>query len=136
MWHAQHTLETTARPERVWNLVQRVDAWPQWDSGLAAAELAGSFRPGARGRVSTHGHGQRAFRLGPVEPPLGFTASVRLPLGEVRHIHRQEETPLGTRLTHRVEIHGPLAWLYGLSLGRRLREGLAPGLRRLAQLAS
>jgi hypothetical protein len=136
MWHAQHTLETTARPERVWDLVQRVAAWPQWDAGLAAAELAGSFSSGAQGTVRMSGHGRRTFRLGPVVPALGFTASVRVPLGEVRHIHSQEGTPMGTRLTHRVEIHGPLAWLYGLGLGRRLREGLAPGLRRLAQLAS
>ena len=65
-----------------------------------------------------------------------LTALVRLPLAEVRHIHRQETTAIGTRLTHRIEISGPLSWLYGWSLGRRLRDDLAPSMRRLARLAS
>ena len=43
---------------------------------------------------------------------------------------------MGTRLTHRIEISGPLSWLYGWSLGRRLKEDLAPSMRRLARLAS
>jgi len=61
---------------------------------------------------------------------------MKFPLAEVRHIHLQETSEIGTRLTHRIEISGPLSWLYGWSRGRRLRESLAPSMRRLARLAS
>ena len=136
MWHAEHTLETTARPERIWEQLQEVAAWPRWDTGLAGAELTGAFSAGARGTVSFPGRAARAFQLSAVTAPTDLVALTRLPLAEVRHIHHQEGTPLGTRMTHRIEIHGPLAWLYGWSLGRRLRDGLAPSMRRLARLAS
>jgi len=49
MWHAEHTLDTTAQPERVWELMQLVADWPQWDTGLTWAELPGTFAPGAQG---------------------------------------------------------------------------------------
>jgi hypothetical protein len=136
MWHAEHTLETTATPERVWALMQKVAAWPEWDAGLAWAELTGAFAAGAQGRVKSPSDGPRAFLLAAVDAPSGFTALTRFPLAEVRHIHHQERTAIGTRLTHRVEISGPLSWYYVWSVGRKLREGLAPGLRRLARLAS
>jgi hypothetical protein len=136
MWHAEHTLETTARPERVWEQMQRVDSWPQWDTGLAWAELSGDFSAGAQGTMKFRSEGPRTFRLCAVRPNHGFTALMKLPLAEVRHIHHQEITPMGTRMTHRIEMRGPLAWLYWWSMGRRLREGLAPGMRQLARLAS
>ena len=78
----------------------------------------------------------RYFLLSAVVAEPGFTALIRVPLAEVRHIHWQETSQIGTRMTHRIEIRGPLSWLYGWSLGRRLREGLAPGMRALARLAS
>jgi len=136
MWHAEHTLDTTAQPERVWAQLQQVDRWPLWDPGLAGAELTGGFAAGAQGTMTFRHEGPRSFQLAAVAPPHGFTALTRLPLAEIRHIHRQETSEMGTRMTHRIEIRGPLAWLYGWSLGRRLKEGLAPGLRALARLAS
>lgn len=136
MWYAEHTLETTARPERIWEQLQEVAAWPQWDTGLDGAELAGAFSAGAHGTVRLPRRGPRAFQLSAVAAPTDLVALTRLPLAEVRHIHHQEGTPMGTRMTHRIEIRGPLAWLYGLSVGRRLRDGLAPSMRRLARLAS
>jgi hypothetical protein len=136
MWHAEHTLETTARPERVWEQLQEVAAWPQWDTGLDGAELAGAFSAGACGTVRLPRRGSLVFRLSAVAAPTDLVALTRLPLAEVRHIHHQEGTPMGTRMTHRIEIRGPLAWFYGLGVGRRLRDGLAPSMRRLARLAS
>jgi hypothetical protein len=136
MWYAEHTLETTAQPEQIWALMEKVASWPQWDTGLTWAELPGSFTPGAQGSMKFRSESPRSFLLSAVVAEHGFTALIRFPLAEVRHIHRQETSQIGTRLTHRIEIRGPLSWLYGWSLGRRLREGLAPGMRRLAQLAS
>lgn len=136
MWHAEHTLETTAPPERIWEQMQAVSDWPRWDTGLAWAELPGAFATGAQGTVKFQSEGPRPFRLASVNAQRGFTALTRLPLAEVRHIHRQETSPMGTRLTHRIEISGPLSWFYALGLGRRLREDLAPSMRRLARLAS
>jgi hypothetical protein len=136
MWHAEHTLETTAPPERIWAQMQMVANWPQWDTGLSWAELPGSFSAGAQGSMKLSSEEPRAFLLASVSAQHEFTALIRLPLAEVRHIHHQETSAIGTRLTHRIEIRGPLSWFYGMGLGRRLRDDLAPSMRRLARLAS
>ena len=136
MWHAEHTLDTTAPPDRVWAQMERVSDWPRWDTGLAWAELPGAFSAGVQGSMKFLGDNPRPFLLSAVSAEQEFTALVRLPLAEVRHIHHQESSAIGTRMTHRIEIHGVLSWLYGWSLGRRLREDLAPSMRRLARLAS
>ncbi len=136
MWHAEHTLDTTAPPERIWQQIQQVSDWPRWDTGLTWAELPGTFSTGAQGSMKFRSEGPRSFLLATVTVQQSFTALTKLPLAELRHIHHQETSAIGTRLTHRIEIRGPLSWLYGWSLGRRLREDLAPSMRRLARLAS
>lgn len=138
MWHAEHTLDTTAPPDRIWQQMQQVSDWPRWDTGLISAELPGGFAVGAQGSMKFRSENPRAlpFLLLAVSAEHGFTALTRLPLAEVRHIHVQETCEIGTRLTHRIEIRGPLSWLYGWSVGRRLRDDLAPSMRRLARLAS
>jgi hypothetical protein len=136
MWHAEHTLDTTAPPEQIWRLMQVVSDWPRWDTGLTWADLPGGFQAGAQGSMKFRSEGLRSFLLSAVSDEQGFTALIKLPLAEVRHIHSQQISAIGTRLTHRIEISGPLSWLYGWRLGRRLREDLAPSMRRLARLAS
>lgn len=136
MWHAEHTLETSAEPERIWDCLESVSHWPDWDSGLAWAELAGPFSAGSRGRMKVLGQGTCTFRLAKVVANRTLTTLVSLPLGEIRRIHDQEASSLGTRVTQRIEITGPLAWFYGLTRGRLLRAALAPSLRTLARQAA
>ena len=136
MWHTEHTLDTTAEPERVWQRMEEVATWPQWDTELAWAKLPGAFSTGAQGTMKPLGEGPRAFLLASVVVNESFTALMRLPLAQVRHIHSQEASVIGTRMTHRIEIDGPLSWLYGWSRGRRIRDGLAPSMRRLARIAA
>jgi hypothetical protein len=51
MWHAEHTLDTTAPPDRIWQQMQQVSDWPRWDTGLISAELPGGFAVGAQGSM-------------------------------------------------------------------------------------
>ena len=136
MWHTEHTLDTSAEPERVWQRVEEVASWPQWDTELAWAKLPGAFATGAQGTMKSQGEAPRAFLLASVVEEKCFVALFTLPLAKVRHIHTQEASPIGTRMTHRIEIDGALSWLYGWSRGRRLRDGLAPSMRLLARIAS
>jgi len=136
MWYAEHTLETSATPERVWREVAEVTLWPEWDEDLAWADLSGPFAPGSRGKMKPRHGGLQTFRLSAVVAQKSVTVFRGLFLGEVRHIHVQEPSAMGTRLTHRVEIAGFLGWLYGWTRGPRMRDRLAPNLRRLARIAA
>jgi len=135
-WHAEHTLDTSAEPGAVWAKLEEVSAWPQWDTGITFAELSGPFSSGTQGRMKVRGEGSRTFRLAQVKDQASFTALVKLPLAEIHHTHAQEACDLGTRMTHSIKITGLLSWFYALTRGRTLREGLAPGMRTLARMAS
>jgi hypothetical protein len=136
MWRSEHTLETTARPQDVWKRLEQVDAWPRWDGDLDWARLPGPFALGAQGSLKDRGGRPRAFRITALETSSQCTVLVRLPFAQVLHTHIQAPCGMGTRMTHRVEIQGPLSWLYGWARRRRLREGLAPGMRMLARMAA
>jgi hypothetical protein len=49
--------------------------------------------------------------------------------------HSMEPSTMGTRLVHRIELEGPLAWIWGRALGSVLRANLPAAMRKLAQLA-
>ena len=135
MWHAQHTLETTTRPESIWRCWMDVQGWPDWDEGLEWATLQGPPGVGVAGVIKRRGGERLSFRVVEFVEGRSFTCSGRTLGTSLLFMHRLEPTDLGTRLTHRVEARGPLAWLLGLTLGRRLRDSLPRAARKLAHLA-
>ncbi len=136
MWHAQHTIETTTQPESIWRRWADVPGWPEWDEGLEWATLQGPLAVGSSGVLKCRGGERLPFRVVELVEGRSFTCAGRTLLGtNLSFVHRLEPTDLGTRLTHRVEARGPLAWLVGLTLGRRLRESLPRAARKLARVA-
>ncbi len=135
MWHAQHTLETTTAPEFIWRCWMNVQGWPDWDDGLEWATLQGSLGAGSLGAMKYRGGKRVAFCVIEFTEGSSFTCLGRSMGTDVRFVHRMEPCSLGTKLTHRVEAQGPMAWLLGLILGRRIRESLPIAARKLAHLA-
>ncbi len=134
MWHAQHTLETTTSPESIWRRWVNVQGWPDWDDGVEWATLQGPLAVGASGVIKWWGE-RVAFRVTEFVEGRSFTCKGRKLGTDFAFVHRLEPCSLGTKLTHRVEATGPLAWLLGLTLGRRIRESLPRAARKLAHLA-
>jgi len=135
MWHAQHTLETTTTPESIWRCWTNVQGWPDWDDGLEWASLQGPMAMGTLGVMKCRGGERLSFCVVEYIEGRSFTCLGRRLGADLRFVHRLEPSELGTRLTHRVEARGPLAWLLGLTLGRRIRESLPRAARKLAHLA-
>lgn len=132
----EHTLETTAPAERIWQLWTDVGGWPRWDTALVSAHLDGPFAHNARGRLQSKGSPESAFSIVELDPGRSYTFAVPLLLAELRVRRTLAQTPVGTRYTHEVSFVGPLGRLFGLLLGRQFRA-LLPGvmeqLRRLAE---
>ena len=59
----------------------------------------------------------------------------RLPLASLRLHHRVDACDLGSRLHLRMDLEGPLGWLYGLVLGPSWKASVPPLLRALAKAA-
>lgn len=136
MWHTEHTLETSASPDQVWGRVAAVATWPEWNADLEAAKLLGSFVPDGRISLKGRDQGTTVFRIATVDKGRGYTLEARLLFADLRLSHRQEACALGTRISQRIELSGPLGWLHVWIRGRRLRGGLAPSVRTLARLAA
>jgi hypothetical protein len=135
MWHAQHTLETTTTPESIWRCWTNVPGWPDWDEGLEWATLQGPMAVGTAGVIKCRSGERLAFRVIEFIEGRSFTCLGRKLGTDLRFVHRLEPSSLGTKLTHRVEAQGPLAWLLGLTLGRRIQKSLPIAARKLAHLA-
>jgi hypothetical protein len=96
--------------------------------------LVGPFAAGSRGTLiprdwDPRGPDPLPFTLSHAEPGRGFAAENEIPgVATVRFVHRLTELGGGrTRITHRVEIDGPLAPELGPELGPRITS-MIPGI--------
>ena len=131
----QHTLETTAPPERIWGLWTDVAGWPRWDTALVSAHLDAAFARNAQGGLRSKGSPESTFMLVELEPGQSYTFAVPLLFAQLRVRRALAPTPAGTRYTHEVSFVGPLGWLFGWLLGRQFQAMLPGVMERLRQLA-
>ena len=52
-WSTEHSVETSASPEAIWQLWTDVPKWPEWNADLARAELVGPFAAGSTIRMTS-----------------------------------------------------------------------------------
>ena len=142
MRRTQHTVHVEAPPERVWDLLVRLEAYPTWTLWTT---LSGGLRPGGfvRQQVRSPTLGTFAFsaRVTDAEPArrlawrTGHTALMGLDI-----FFEIVPEATGTRLSHGAVARGLLWWLAGLFVRtadpaisgvladakRRLEGGLRP----------
>lgn len=104
-----------ANPERIWQVLIDVAAFPAWDSGVERVE--GSVTPGAKLRVFSEVSPGRAFpvRVSELVPGQRMVWSGGMPLGLFRGVRTYAISPgeNGTRFTLREEYTGlllPMIW--------------------------
>ncbi|MCA3725927.1 MAG: SRPBCC family protein [Phenylobacterium sp.] len=134
-WSTQAMARTTASPEQVWRLWSDVGGWSLWDPEVESSALDGAFTKGVRGSLKPRGGPLTRFELVSVEPCRGFTNCSRLPLARIDFIHTLREDGGGTVIEHRVEMSGPLTFLFRRLIGAGLARGLPGAVTRLARLA-
>ena len=135
MWSTQAAATSEASPEAIWGLWADVDNWKEWDPGLEDSSIGGPFAEGASYKLKPKGGPKVTSVLKDVRPGEGFSDRTRLPLANLDFSHEVERAGGGTRVTHRVEISGPLSFLYARLMGRGFEEGLPETVRNLARLA-
>ncbi len=133
---AQHTVEAASPPDAAWALWTEAAQWTRFYPDLRQARLPSGFRPGGTLVLEgLHGRGTQTYALGAVDGGRSFQLLRRLPFADLVLLHRVDPAPLGCRLHLRVEVKGPLAWLYGRALRGAWRAFLPPLLRGLAREA-
>jgi hypothetical protein len=132
----EHSAESKAPPESIWERYKDVDNWSEWSTkGVEESHLDGRFEVGSKGTSKAPHLPKGRFELIEVEPERGFTSKAKMPGASLTFEHRLEPVDGGTRITHRASLDGPLSPLWRPAVGRIIERGLQPGVDRLAELA-
>src|SRR5262249_20942975 len=136
MWIAEHTIETTATPEAIWQEWSNVDGWPEWNGDIDQIELDGPFAAGARITMTSAGQEPVELRITEAVEPEEFVDEAELGEIVVRTIHRVERLdPERARVTYRMEISGSAADTLGPQLGPEISGDFPQVLAALAERA-
>jgi polyketide cyclase/dehydrase/lipid transport protein len=120
MWTYERSLETSARPETIFEILRDVNRWPEWNPGVERIDLDGSFATGTTGVMVIPDQGSLSFRLAWVGAGQGFEDETEVPGAEVVVRVRHSLEPLaagGTRITYRAIVEGPAAHALGPEIG-------------------
>ena len=136
---AEHSADTTAPPQAVWDVWADPTRRPLWHPRLEWARMEGPLVPGARGRWKPRGTRPVAVRVETATPTrrLVITGIHGLPVARGHYEHEVEPLPTGgSRITHRMSLSGPLARPLARLLGGMLAVSASPeAVRAVARLA-
>jgi hypothetical protein len=110
---------TSATPEQAWEAWTDVSRWAEGDH-VESAELKGGFAVGGIIRTHARGFPASTLTLTRVERPRVWVDESRSPGVRMTFEHVIEPVDGGTKVTERALISGPLAWLVGALMKRKL----------------
>lgn len=120
----EHTVETTASPEAIWQIWQDVTNWNSWDHGIEFSTIDGPFKVGTRGTLKPKGGPLVHTILTQVEPFKAFADEASLPLTRIIVRHSLTESEGKIRVTHRIEMKGILSPVFAVLIGRNMKKNL------------
>jgi uncharacterized protein YndB with AHSA1/START domain len=120
----KHTIETTASPEKIWRVWQDVANWNTWDHGIEYSTIDGPFETGIKGTLKPKGGPLVHTELTKVEPMKMFVDESKLFLAKILVSHFLEESNGKTKVTHQIEMKGPMAFVFAFLIGRTMKKNL------------
>ena len=135
MWSIEASAMTKASPEAVWGLWLDVENWKAWDPAVEQSWIDGPFAEGTCYELKPTRGPKATAVLTDVRPGEGFSNRTRLPLASLDFSHEVERVGEGTCIAHRIEISGPLSFVFARLMGRDMGKGLPEAVRNLARLA-
>ncbi len=132
---AVHQITCSAKPTAVWATWADVKNWPTWDHEIESCELSGPFKLGAKGVLKPRNGPKTPFQLAEVNEGQSFRDVSFLPLAKLTFTHEIEATADGCTFRHRIEINGPLSFLFSRIFGKKMKVGLPIAMERLAEIA-
>jgi hypothetical protein len=118
VWSREHSIETSAAPERIWELWADVPSWSEWNGDIERIELVGPFAPGGRILMTPIGEEPIELRIAEALEPDLFVDEAELGDVVVRTTHSVRRLDGNrSRVTYRMEISGLRADTLGPQIG-------------------
>jgi uncharacterized protein YndB with AHSA1/START domain len=136
VWAVEHSVETSASAQAVWQLWADVERWPEWNAGVDRIELRGPFAVGSTILMTPPGDEPVELRITEADEPDLFVDEADGGDFVVRTTHRVE--PIGaerSRVTYRMEITGPASDSVGREIGPEISGDFPQVLAALAARA-
>jgi len=112
------TLETSAPPERVWQVWSDVNRWPEWNPDMKASHIEGPLKLGATGNIDTRSGGKHDVVVTHFEQGRSFELeSTALPGTKMAIRATIAPSGAGSRITQGFEPRGLLAPIVGPMMG-------------------
>ena len=136
MWTDEHSIETTASPEDIWQRWSDVASWPEWNADVEHIEISGPFEAGSTISMTPAGQEPIELVIAEAVPPNLFVDEADLEDVVVRTIHQVRRVEGGlSRVVYRIEITGPAADTLGAELGPRISGDFPEVLAALVEHA-
>jgi hypothetical protein len=118
MWTTEHSIETKATPQAIWQQWSDVAHWPEWNADIERIELDGPFAAGSRIVMTPAGDEPIELRIAEASEPGLFVDEAALGEIVVRTTHRVERVDEErAKVTYRMDITGPAADTLGPRIG-------------------
>jgi len=131
----EHTVETKASPKAIWSLWEDVKNWSTWDHGIEFSNLKGPFATGTEGTLKPKGGPVVNTKLTRVEPLKMFVDESKLFLTRIIISHYLTSSPTSTKVTHRIEMKGPLSFIFAYLIGRTMKKNLPQEMHTMIKKA-
>jgi carbon monoxide dehydrogenase subunit G len=135
-WEFEHSAESEAPPEKVWERYADVEQWREWSKGIEESSLEGEFQVGSKIVTKPPSLPRSRFELIEVDPGRRFVTKGGIPGGTLTFEHALEPANGGTRITHRAEFGGALSRIWTPLVSRIVKRELPASVERLAKLAA
>jgi hypothetical protein len=124
---ASGSIEISAPPHTVWNIMTAIERWPEWNPEVIWAKIEGPLAPGTVFRWKA-GPGTITSVIREVEP-TGILAWTGKTMG-IHAVHVWRLTPRngGTAVRTEESWEGLLPWLFRRALRRTLQKSIDTGL--------
>lgn len=127
---------TSASPERIWLLWSDPNNWNKWNSGIRACWSDGPLASGVAGTMETNRGTKHAVIFSDVHPSSGFSMTMSgPPFTKIRFTCSIVPAGQGSTIAQSVTFTGPMAFLFGRTLGPMMASHFAPVLDDLATAA-
>ncbi len=133
--HFWNTLQTTAEPEKIWDIWTDVPNWNTWDTGLKDASITGPFQLNAKGTIVSLKNRTSKFKVVHFEKGKSYTFKTRLPFSAL-YVKRYLEVRDGfTYFTHEVWFTGLTGGIFAKRFGPEFRRLLPEVMQNVQQSA-
>jgi Polyketide cyclase / dehydrase and lipid transport len=133
--HFWHTVETTANPDKIWQIWTDVANWNQWDSGLKSSEMTEKFTLDATGSIISLEGRKSKFKVVDFKEGKSYTFKTNLLFGGL-YVKRFWEIKNGkTAFTHEVWFSGLTGGIFAGQFGPTFRKMLPDVLNKIKEIA-